>query len=190
MPSSADTPVEDARVARTRSDVSRAALEVLRSDGFDELTHARVAERAGYSKTTLYAHWPSRLDLLRLALDALGCLPHPRPTGDLRADLVAELTAFRGSLADLRLDRVLCGLADGGAGAGAGPLRDRITAEAQRGLRALLAQRFAGARLDAALSMLTGVVACPSLMGGMTPDDAALAGAVDMLLGTGEDSVR
>lgn len=190
MPSSADTPAEDARVARTRADVSRAALEVLRSDGFDDVTHARVAERAGYSKTTLYAHWPSRLDLLRLALDALGRFPHHRPTGDLRADLVAELTAFRGSLIDLRLDRVLCGLADAGAGADAAPLRDRITAEAQHGLRELLAQRFSGARLAAALSMLTGVVACPSLMAGSLPDDVALAEAVDMLLGTGEDSVR
>lgn len=190
MPSSADMPGQDVRVARTRADVARAALAVLRAAGFDDLTHARVAEQAGYSKTTLYAHWPSRLDLLRLALDALGTLPHPQPTGDLRTDLVAELTAFRGSLADLRLDRVLCGLADGSAGADAAPLRDRITAEAQYGLRVLLAPRFAGARLDAALSMLTGVVACPSLMVGALPDDAALAAAVDMLLGSGEDSVR
>lgn len=190
MPSSADMPGEDARVARTRADVARAALQVLRSDGFDDLTHARVADRAGYSKTTLYTHWPSRLDLLRLALDALGRLPHHQPTGHLRADLIAELTAVRGSLADLRLDRVLCGLADGTVGADAALLRDRITAEAQRGLRALLAQRFAGARLDAALSMLTGVVACPSLTVGAPPDDAALAESVDMLLGTGEDSVR
>ncbi|MBX7449150.1 TetR/AcrR family transcriptional regulator [Mycolicibacterium sp. 3033] len=190
MPGNADTPAEDARVARTRADVARAALQVLRSDGFDDLTHARVAEQAGYSKTTLYAHWPSRLDLLRLALDALGRLPHHRPTGDLRADLVAELAAFRGSLADLRLDRVLCGLADGSGGEQAGQLRHRITGEAQRGLRALLAQRFDGAQLDAALSMLTGVVACPSLMVGTLPGDAALTESVDMLLGTGEDSVR
>lgn len=182
MPSSADTPGEDARVARTRADVSRAALQVLRAEGFDDLTHARVAERAGYSKTTLYAHWPSRLDLLRLALDALGRLPHHRPTGDLRADLVAELTAFRRSLAELRLDRVLCGLADESGGEQAGELRHRITGEAQLGLRALLAQRFAGTQLDAALSMLTGVVACPSLMVGALPDDATVAAAVDLVL--------
>ncbi|WP_185975949.1 TetR/AcrR family transcriptional regulator [Mycolicibacterium sp. 018/SC-01/001] len=189
MPSSAETPSEDARVARTRADVARAALEVLRSDGFDELSHARVADRAGYSKTTLYTHWPSRLDLLRLALDALGQLPHHEPTGDLRADLVAELRTFRGHMADLRLDRVLCGLSDE-AGTQTPRLRDRITAEAQRGLRAVLAQRYSGVRLDAALSMLTGVVAGPSLMLGALPDDAALTAAVDLLLGMGEDTVR
>ncbi|MEW5813118.1 MAG: TetR/AcrR family transcriptional regulator [Actinomycetota bacterium] len=182
MPSSADMPAEDARVARTRADVARAALTVLRSDGFDDLTHARVAHRAGYSKTTLYAHWPSRLDLLRLALDALGRLPHPRPSGDLRADVVAELSAFRGAMADLRLDRVLCGLADGAGGDQAGQLRHRITTEAQRGLRALLAQQFTGTQLEVALSMLTGVVACPSLMVGALPDDATVAAAVEMVL--------
>ncbi|MBJ7383621.1 MAG: TetR family transcriptional regulator, partial [Mycolicibacterium sp.] len=43
-------------MARTRADVSRAALQVLTSEGADALTHAHVAEIAGYSKTTLYTH--------------------------------------------------------------------------------------------------------------------------------------
>jgi AcrR family transcriptional regulator len=42
-----------------------------------------------YSKTTLYSHWPSRLDLFKAAL---GALSEPRQThlsGDPRTDLVA-----------------------------------------------------------------------------------------------------
>ena len=49
---------EDARIVRTRADVDRTALAILVEEGLEALTHARVAERAGYSKTTLYRHWP------------------------------------------------------------------------------------------------------------------------------------
>ncbi|BBX67250.1 TetR/AcrR family transcriptional regulator [Mycolicibacterium psychrotolerans] len=185
MPSTQDRGGEDARVARTRTDVSRAALEVLRTEGFDDVTHARVAESAGYSKTTLYAHWPTRLDLVGLALDALGELPHHPASGDLRADLIGELTVFRRSVTELRLDRLVFGLAQSATTAAAARLRDRVNAEGQRPLRELLGQRFSGARLEAALSMLTGVVTCPSLMFGALPADAVVEAAVDIVLAGG-----
>jgi AcrR family transcriptional regulator len=188
VPSTQDRDGEDARVARTRADVSRAALDVLRTEGFDEVTHARVAESAGYSKTTLYAHWPTRLDLVRLALDALGELPHHPVSGDLRADLIGELTVFRRSVTEMRLDRLVFGLAQAATTAAAARLRDRVNAEGQRPLRELLGQRFSGARLDAALSMLTGVVTCPSLMFGALPADAVVEAAVDIVLAAGRDS--
>ncbi|AFM14979.1 transcriptional regulator [Mycolicibacterium chubuense NBB4] len=184
MPSSADRGSEDARVARTRADVSRAALDVLRSEGWDDVTHAKVAEVAGYSKTTLYAHWPSRLDLVTLALDALGELPHHATTGDLRSDLIGELTVFRRAIEELKLDHILSGLAQWASVDEIAVLRDRINAEGQRPMRELLAQRFSGARLEAALSMLTGVVACPSLMFGALPEDTVVEAAVDIVLST------
>ncbi len=102
---------EDSRVIRTRADVGRTALDVLVTEGSDALTHARVAELAGYSKTTLYSHWPTRFDLLKIALDAIGELPHQEPTGDLRADLIGELTSFRQAVVDLHIDRVLSAMA-------------------------------------------------------------------------------
>ena len=101
----------DARVLRTRAEVARTALAVLTEEGSDALTHARVAEIAGFSKTTLYAHWPSRLDLAAAALDILGELPSPERTGDLRTDLVDQLTSFRQGVTDHRLDRVLAAMA-------------------------------------------------------------------------------
>src|ERR1700760_2101298 len=98
---------EDARVARTRADVARAALEVLTGEGSEAVTHARVAELAGYSKTTLYTHWPARVELITMAIESLGKMPHHERTGDLRADVIEELKVFRTGILDLRLDRVL-----------------------------------------------------------------------------------
>ncbi|ORA05955.1 hypothetical protein BST17_06300 [Mycolicibacterium bacteremicum] len=179
---SAETQGQDARVARTRADVSRAALQVLMEEGCEALSHAHVAEIAGYSKTTLYTHWPARLDLIMLALDALGEMPHQERTGDLRTDLVGELRVFRQAVVDLRLDHILSVMAHWASVEDMARVRDRINGEGQRPLRDMLAEVLTGARLDAAVSMLTGVVACPSLMFGTLPDDAVIDAAVDVVL--------
>ena len=62
-------------------------------------------------------------------------------------------------------------------------LRERVNSAGQRNLRDMLAQRFDGADLEATVSMLTGVVACPSLMFGNLPEDRVIAAAVDIVLG-------
>ena len=173
---------EDSRVIRTRADVGRTALDVLVTEGSDALTHARVAELAGYSKTTLYSHWPTRFDLLKIALDAIGELPHQEPTGDLRADLIGELTSFRQAVVDLHIDRVLSAMAQWASVDEMAGIRDALNTEAQRPIRAMLETAFDGARLEAAISMLAGVVACPSLMFGTVPDDEVIAAAVDIVL--------
>ena len=172
----------DARVARTRSDVSRAALQVLTGEGAHALTHAHVADIAGYSKTTLYAHWPARVDLVTLALDALGELPHQDPTGDLPADLVGELRSFRQAVVEHRLDKILSVMAQWASTGEMAHIRDRINTDAQRPVRGMLGRVFEGAELEAAISMLAGVVACPTLMFGSLPDDDVIEAAVDLLL--------
>lgn len=180
------TPAEtgqDARVARTRADVARAALQVLTREGCEALTHAHVAEIAGYSKTTLYTHWPSRLELIMMALDALGEMPHLEPTGELRTDLIAELTVFRRAVDELRLDQVLAVMAQWASADEMAQLRDRINTDGQAPLRAMLTRAIGGGdQLEAAVSMLTGVVACPSLMFGTAPSDAVIEAAVDLVL--------
>lgn len=173
---------EDARVARTRADVARAALGVLTDEGSDAVTHARVAELAGYSKTTLYTHWPSRVELIALALDALGELPHYERTGDLRKDIIGELWAFRGGITEMRLDRILTGMAQWASFDEMREIRDKINNSGQGQMRAMLGEFLDGAELEAALSMLTGVVACPSIMFGTVPDDEVIAAAVDIVL--------
>jgi AcrR family transcriptional regulator len=175
---------QDARVARTRADVARAALSVLTAEGADALTHAHVAEVAGYSKTTLYSHWPARVELITLALDALGDMPHQEPTGDLRTDLVGELRIFRQAVVDFRLDQILSVMAQWASVDEMARVRDRINGDAQRPIRGMLATVFDGPQLEAAISMLAGVVACPTLMFGSAPGDDVIDAAVDMVLGT------
>jgi AcrR family transcriptional regulator len=173
---------EDARIVRTRADVARTALDVLVVEGPEALTHAHVADRAGYSKTTLYKHWPSRFDLAATALEALGDLVHHERTGDIRADLIGELTAFRQAVVDRRLDRVLSAMAQWATVDTMNEIRNRINTEGQRPIRAILEEAFDGPELEAVISMLAGVVACPSLMFGTVPDDDVIAAAVDIVV--------
>ena len=173
---------EDARVARTRADVARAALEVLTAEGSEAVTHARVAEIARYSKTTLYTHWPARIDLITMAIEALGDMPHHQRTGDLRADVIAELKVFRKGILDLRLDRVLASMAQWASDEQMRQVRDKVNTDGQHQMYAMLGEVFSGAALDAAVSMLTGVIACPSLMFGTLPDDGIIEAAVDIVL--------
>jgi AcrR family transcriptional regulator len=173
---------EDARVSRTRADVARTALQVLTEEGSDALTHARVSEVARYSKTTLYRYWPSRLDLFAAALGALGEPRHHELTGDLRNDLVGELKRFRQAVLDRRLDRVLSAMAQWASVEEIRHIRDTINTDSQRLVRTLLEECFAGAELEAVISMLAGVVTCPSLMFGTLPDDEVIEAAVDIVL--------
>lgn len=172
---------EDARVARTRGDVARAALKILTSEGSEAITHARVAEIAGYSKTTVYTHWPARIDLITMAIESLGEMPHHKRTGDLRADLIAELKVFRSGIIELRLDRVLASMAQWASEEQMRQVRDKVNSDGQHHMYAMLGELFSGAALDAAVSMLTGVVACPSLMYGTVPDDDIIEAAVDIV---------
>jgi AcrR family transcriptional regulator len=175
-------PDEDARITRTRADVARTAFDVLIEEGSEALTHAHVAERAGYSKTTLYKHWPLKSDLAALALDALRDVKHHERTGNVRADLIGQLTTFRQAVLDLRLDRVLAAMAQWATVDTMSGIRNEINSEGQRPIRTILAETFDGPQLDAAVSMLSGVVACPSLMFGTVPDDDVIEAAVDLVL--------
>ncbi|TQR87107.1 TetR/AcrR family transcriptional regulator [Mycobacterium hodleri] len=173
---------EDARVSRTRADVARAALEVLTTDGSDAVTHARVAEIAGYSKTTLYTHWPARIDLIAMAIESLGDMPHHDRTGVLRDDLIGELKVFRAGVLEMRLDRVLSGMAEWASVEQMARIRNKVNTDGQHQMYEMLGEIFSGAPLDAAVSMLTGVVACPAIMFGNVPDDAVIEAAVDVVL--------
>jgi hypothetical protein len=125
--------------------------------------------------------------LIALALDALGELPHHKRTGELRADLVGELQAFREAILTYQLDRVLTGMAQWATVEEMRDIRDQINTEGQRPLRTMLEEVFDGVELEAVVSMLAGVVACPSIMFGKLPDDDAIAAAVDIVLRSADD---
>lgn len=173
----------DARVVRTRNDVLRAALDVVIEQGSDALTHAHVAQVAGYSKATLYKHWPRRADLLAAAFTRLADVPHHTPTGDLRTDLILELSTFRDGMREHRLDRALAVLL---ALTASTPemvdVRDRLVADGERVVRRLLAPVLHGSELEAATLMLCGALVQTALLHGQPPSDDVISSAVDLVL--------
>jgi AcrR family transcriptional regulator len=176
-------PALDPRVVRTHDDVLRATLDVLLEEGPHAVTHQRVADAAGYSKATVYTHWRTRHDLLRDAFTRLAQAPHHTPTGDLRADLVAELTAFRTAMEEHRLHRALAALVDlTPTVPGLAEVRDVVVTEGEQVLRGLLEPVFEGAEREAAVRMLAGGVLYGALLHGRLPDDDAIAASVDAVL--------
>jgi AcrR family transcriptional regulator len=65
----------DPRIRRTRGTVLTAALQVLANRGFAEFSMEAVAEASQVAKSTIYRHWPSKLALLRDALEELNQQP-------------------------------------------------------------------------------------------------------------------
>lgn len=179
----------DARIVRTRHDVLSAAIDIVVTDGLEALTQPSVARRAGYSKATVYTHWPDRLDLIRDAFDLLGEMPHYEPVGDLRADLTGELHSFRRAMEAHHLDRVLGVLAERSTSLPElAPIRDRFVAEGEKPIRSLLARQLRGTSLDAAVLMLCGTIVHSMLMRGDRPSDAVIARTVDAVMAMVEAS--
>ena len=98
----------DARVSRTRAAVLDAGARILFTDGWDRVTHVRVAERSGVARATIYRHWPTVEDLL---VDVILSYPSPNPVGKLtghtRADLISEIGRFVRNLQQSKLHEII-----------------------------------------------------------------------------------
>ncbi|MFE5882987.1 TetR-like C-terminal domain-containing protein [Streptomyces hydrogenans] len=80
------------RTARNRENVLRATADLLLSEGYEQLTIARVAAAAEVAETTVYRRWPSKVHLVADALSELARVENPIPdTGTLEGDLRALL---------------------------------------------------------------------------------------------------
>jgi AcrR family transcriptional regulator len=94
-----------------RNEVLEAAAELLFAEGMGAFTIDKVANRSGASKMTIYKWWPSKG---ALALD--GYLRKVAPelafpdTGDIEADLRAQLHAFLRVIRDSPAGRVIAEL--------------------------------------------------------------------------------
>lgn len=103
----------DARVARTRDAVLGAGAMLLFTDGWDAVTHLRVAEASGVGRATVYRHWPTVEDLLAdVLLDCQTPLVVEEPTGDLRRDLTSAVRVFVDPLQSSKLAEVLVAAID------------------------------------------------------------------------------
>lgn len=173
----------DARVVRTRNDILGTTLRVLVEEGREAVTHNHVARVAGYSRATVYKHWPTRADLLHDAFNWLRDMPHHHPTGRLREDLIAELTMFREAIHEHRLDRLLAALAElASTNEQIAKIRDEMVHDGEGPLRALLATVAHGDQLEAAALMLSGFVSNAAMMHDTIPSDDLIAAAVDIAL--------
>jgi AcrR family transcriptional regulator len=97
--------------AEVRSDLLEAAAELLFAEGMAAFTIEKVANRSGASKMTIYKWWPSKG---ALALDGYFHKVEPQlafpDTGDIEADLRAQLHAFLRVIRDTAAGRVIAEL--------------------------------------------------------------------------------
>jgi AcrR family transcriptional regulator len=104
---------QTAPAAGLRQTALRAAMKLLREEGWDAVTQARVAEASGIGRATVYRYWSDRTQLIRDAVVArLVVTPHILPTGEFRADLIDELKYLRHYLTANDLAPVLAALID------------------------------------------------------------------------------
>jgi AcrR family transcriptional regulator len=174
----------DPRVLRTRRDVVDAATSLFLEEGWSAVTHAEVARRAGYSKATVYTHWPTRLDLIRASVGQIcGTAKHPQPTGDLRADLVRELVDFAGDLSHGHLARVLGGVLErAGGGAAVDELRQQLWEEGAGAMQAILRLHLPPDAVEPSVALLTGGVLVRVAFQGRPATKAFVKDLVDRVL--------
>jgi AcrR family transcriptional regulator len=97
--------------AEVRNDILEAAAGLLFAEGMGAFTVEKVANRSGASKVTIYKWWPSKG---ALALDGYFHRVEPElafaDTGDIEADLRAQLHAFLRVIRDSPAGRVIAEL--------------------------------------------------------------------------------
>jgi AcrR family transcriptional regulator len=107
-----ETPTETARRGRPRSlgydeAILDATLRLLGELGYARMSMDAIAAEAGVSKPTIYARYRGKADLATAALRHLRETGAPAPTGDLRADLVAQLRQLRENVERLSLSSLV-----------------------------------------------------------------------------------
>jgi TetR/AcrR family transcriptional regulator, regulator of autoinduction and epiphytic fitness len=79
----------DPRVERSRRVILRAVLDELGEVGYGALTIEAVAARAGVGKSTIYRHWPGKLELVEDAFRTLKAPVAVPDQGSLRDRVIA-----------------------------------------------------------------------------------------------------
>ncbi|MFG6475610.1 TetR/AcrR family transcriptional regulator [Microbacterium sp. P06] len=176
----------DPRVARTRRDVVDATTSLLLDRGWDGVTHAEVARHSGYSKATIYTHWPTRLDLIRAAIEQICDTDHhPPSTGNLGEDLRTSLRDFAVDLTEGHLDRLLAGVVErANTSEVVRDLRGRLYETGTKGMRTILEEHLDAADIDPVLALLTGAVLVRVTFEGVPATDSFIDDLVTRALST------
>jgi AcrR family transcriptional regulator len=180
----------DPRRDRSVAAALQASRDLLLSEGWDALTHARVAELSGIGRATVYRNWPDQKGLLHDTLRSMVGQPAAHcVTGDVRTDLVQCLESLRLEMRDERYVKLMSTLINRSewdpdvaiirkdlALTAGGPLRRVLSDARDRGALP------ADLGLDVAVSCLAGPLMFRRFMLGVVPSRVFVAEIVEGFL--------
>lgn len=176
----------DPRIARTRARVSDAVAALFEEEGAAELTHQRVAVRAGVARATVYRHWPRPVDLLA---EALSRSPQPllhEGRGPFRAWISREMRRAATQLAQPAATQFVAAVISTGSGdSEIRQLREDLNGRTARVMQSMMERAVAKGeltdrcRVDDLVAALLGPLIYRVAIQGGPADDAFLTGLVD-----------
>jgi AcrR family transcriptional regulator len=180
----------DPRRDRTIAAALQAARDLLLSEGWDALTHARVAELSGVARATVYRNWPELKGLLHDTLRSMVSHPEtPQWTGNIRNDLVRCLESLRLEMRDDRYVKLMSTLINRSEwDPDVAIIRKDLAAAGAEGLRSILSEARdrsalpADLDLNLAVSQLAGPLVFRRFMLGVVPSKAFVAEVVEGFL--------
>jgi AcrR family transcriptional regulator len=139
--------------------ILEAALAELALVGYARMTIAAVAERAGTTKPTVYERFQTKAQLAARALESLRQRTPRRLSGDLRSDLVEELSLLRaGALERNGITMLAAVLAEEHTNPELlRAFRTHVVRPRRRNIRRILRAGQASGQLDPAADIETGI---------------------------------
>jgi TetR/AcrR family transcriptional regulator, regulator of autoinduction and epiphytic fitness len=181
----------DPRVARSRRVILEAVLDELGAVGYGPLTIEGVAARAGVGKSTIYRHWPGKLELVEDAFRTLKAPVTVPSEGTLRSRVISVLEQVACLVEQSTYSACMPALIDAAErDANVRAFHNRFSAERRTVLIGLLDDAIASGELPATTDAgiladaLVGPIILRRLMLGETVGPAIARQIVDQLLPT------
>jgi TetR/AcrR family transcriptional regulator of autoinduction and epiphytic fitness len=180
---------QDPRVERSRRVILEAVLQELGDVGFGAMTIEGVALRAGVGKSTIYRHWPGKLELVEDAFRTLKAPIVVPEEGTLRDRVADVLRQVAGLVEESTYSACMPALIEAAErDARVRAFHKRFSSERRAGLVGLLLEAVESGELppsadaEVLADALVGVILLRHLMLGQTvkPDEAA--GIVNQVL--------
>jgi AcrR family transcriptional regulator len=180
----------DPRIERTRRVVLDSAIALLIERGYGEVTIEAVAAASGVAKSTIYRHWPSRVELINDAFSELRPTVPVPDEGDVHDRLVAVLEHIARDVSASRWSACLPALLDAAThDPVARELNYRLATTGRETLSGLLAEGVRAGELPADLDTelvaeaLAGPIILRRLWSAAPFDPADIGHLVDQVLG-------